>query len=141
MRANEDLDLRQEFVRLRREETATVPAFAPTLEAARRKAAGRPSSARWGFALAMPLAAAAGLALWLVAGQETPSPSATPTEVALGAPLENWATPTDYLLDGPGIELLDSLPELGDADSYDTELTTDIEPQADASVGGLRRYV
>lgn len=138
MKTDEDLDLRQEFVRLRREEAAMLSPFRSTLDAVRRRASARPRPIRWGFAVAAPLAATAALALWLLARQETPQSTAAPTEVA--AALENWSTPTDYLLDSPGIDLLDSLPELGDTDSYDMQLTTDLEPRADSSASGTRRY-
>jgi hypothetical protein len=141
MKTDEDLDLRQEFARLRREEVATLPAFERTLAVARRKAANRPHPRRWAFALTVPLAAAAALALWVVGTQETPQTTTTPTEVALGATFESWETPTDYLLDALGVNLLDTVPELGDTDSYDMELTTDLEPRADSSAGGVRRYV
>lgn len=140
MKTDEDLDLQQEFARLRREEVAVVPPFARTLNAARGKAPDRARPLRWGFALAAPLAAAAAVALWVVAAHQAPQPTTTTTEVALHTSLEGWDTPTDYLLDAPGIDLLDSLPELGDTDSYDIELTTDLEPRAESSARGLRRY-
>jgi hypothetical protein len=121
MKPDEDLDLRQEFVRLRQEEVATLPTFARTLGAARRMADDRIRPPRWGLLLAAPLAAAAALALWLVGAPES-SPMAAPTEVALSATLENWDTPTDYLLDAPGTYLLDTVPAFGETDSYDTAL-------------------
>jgi hypothetical protein len=140
MKADEDLDLRQEFIRLRQEESDALPTFARTLATARREAVDRPRPRRWGFTLAVPLAAAAALALWLVGSQYTTQTTTTPTEVALGTALEGWETPTDYLLDALGTNLLDTLPDLGDTDSYDVETTTDLEPRANSTAGGVRRY-
>jgi hypothetical protein len=140
MKTDEDLDLRQEFSRLRREEVATLPAFARTLAGARRKAIDRPRPHRWGFVLAAPLAAAAALAVWMIASQETPRTTTAPTEVALGTTLDTWGTPTDYLLDAPGTDLLDSTLDLGETDFYELELTTDFDPRADSSANGHRRH-
>jgi hypothetical protein len=121
MKPDEDLDLRQEFARLRQEEDATLPTFARTLAAVRRKADDRTRPRRWGLVLAAPLAAAAALALWLVGSPDSPQ-TAAPTEIALDATLASWGTPTDYLLDAPGTYLLGTVPELGETDSYDTAL-------------------
>jgi hypothetical protein len=139
MKTDEDLELREEFARLRREELATLPPFARTIAAARAKVGDRARPRRWAFAIAAPLAAAAALALWLVASPETPQ-TAGPTEVALGGTLESWDTPTDYLLDAPGTDLLDSLLDLDETDLYEVELTTDPEPRADSPESGIRRY-
>ena len=58
---------------------------------------------------ALPLAAAAALALWLLV-----KPSRTPERLNVSvAALEVYDTPTDALLAAPGIEALDSVPSFG----------------------------
>lgn len=135
MNTKEDHDLRQEFQRLRQEELAAVPSFERTVAAARRKGADPARPRRWSLGFAVPLVAAAAFALWWVGALETPIATKPGTEVALG-----WDMPTDYLLDGPGYDLLDTTPDLGDSDVYDIELTTDLEPHADSSADGAWRY-
>jgi hypothetical protein len=88
--------------------------------------------ARWrrAMAAAVPLAAAAGVALW-VFGNTTagiPAPKAVDlTSIELG----EYASPTDYLLESYGVDVTESAPALGCDDStlgcpsLDDESTTD----------------
>jgi hypothetical protein len=138
MKADEDLDLRQEFVRLRREEATTAPTFARTIAAARRRDADRSAPGRWRFTLATSFAAAAALAIWLAVSSN--SSTTTGGKAPLEVSLDDWNTQTDYLLEAPGIDLIDSFPDLDDTSSYDVKLTTDVEPRADSSLSGFRRY-
>lgn len=140
MKREEDLDLRREFARLRNEGSTAVPSFARTLDAARQRAAERSRPRRWAWAAAAPLAAAAAFALWITPSQETRQSTTAPTEVALGSVLESWETPTDYLLDTPGTDLLDSTLEIGETDLYEIELPTEPEPRTDSSQTVRRRY-
>ncbi len=105
-----DDDLRAWFDALRAEDRARAPAFDALLQNARAAGPRR----RW-LRLAVPLAAAAGLAALLIA--RTPDSAdavfreavvAWSTDPALGA----WRSPTDFLLDVPGSDLLRTTPRL-----------------------------
>lgn len=95
-----DRDLRRSFDLLRREEQADAPSFAPLVHRQGRVV----TSIRW-----LRLGAVAALlilaALPLLVRRWTP-PQAVPS-------LTTWKSPTDFLLDTPGDELLRSVPRLG----------------------------
>jgi len=75
------------------------------------------------LAAAVPLAAAAALALWIVRSPEPPIREPTPEMIAL---LGVYETPTDELLDPPIFDLFNAVPSLGCTDS---ELACpDLEP-------------
>lgn len=74
-------------------------------------------SSRWqrAAAAALPLAAAAGVALWLAGGtgfRSTPAASAL-TSLAVG----EYESPTDYLLDSYGVDVSENVPSVGCTDS------------------------
>ncbi len=129
--------------------TPTTSDAVRTRDEARRRgdrpAARRPLPSRRGLAVALPFAAAAALALWLVwAGGSDPTMVAhapSPVAVSPAAPgpsladLEDYDAPTDDLLDVDGLEVVDALPTLGctadewgcpELDVGDERSTTDV---------------
>jgi hypothetical protein len=102
---NEDPMLREHFARLRRAEQASTPGFERILALAGHR------SSRISPALAMAASVAlAAVALVIV---RLPSPHRSPTIEAVAPMLADWHSPTDFLLDTPGRELLDTIPEIG----------------------------
>lgn len=102
-----DDDLRARFVKLRREEEAQTPEFAlPTRAFAVRKR-------RWHFP---GLIAATSLLAVMLAGflwvRFGPSAS-NPISDSSVASLVEWKSPTDFLLETPGRELLQTVPAIG----------------------------
>ena len=96
----DDDDLRQAFAVLRREEAKAAPAF----EAVRARArVGIPRVAPLGALLAAATVAAAVFGV-VVRRQGPPPPMA-----AIGA----WVAPTDFLLDTPGREIVQTVPRIG----------------------------
>jgi len=98
---------------------------ARVMEAARSQLQPPPNRRRaWPYlAAAVPLAAAAALALWIARSPEQPIGEATPEMIAL---LGVYETPTDELLDPPIFDLFNAVPSLGCPDS---ELACpDLEP-------------
>jgi len=93
----------------------TAPAVGPSPALVARVLADAPPAslpARWrrrAAAMAVPLAAAAGLALWLARG----APRVDVSAIEVG----DYTSPTDYLLDPYGVDVSDSLPSLGCDDS------------------------
>lgn len=102
---NDDSQLREYFASLRRAEEARIPSFEQVVGRARR----RPAQQFRRRAVAGPvlLAAAAAIAFWA----SNPHP---PAAIHSTAPmLADWRAPTDFLLDTPGRELLNTIPEVG----------------------------
>lgn len=96
----DDADLRQAFAALRREEAKA----APTFEAVRAQARGRPRRlAPLGGLLVAASVAAAILGI-VVRRPDPPPPMAS---------MEQWIAPTDFLLDTPGREILQTVPQIG----------------------------
>jgi hypothetical protein len=77
-----------------------------------------PLPARWRRAatIVVPLAAAAGLALWLARGTTMTERVAQPVDLSAVA-IGEYTSPTDYLLDPYGVDVSDSVPSLGCDDS------------------------
>jgi type VI protein secretion system component VasF len=102
-----DRDLRDSFAALRGEQEARAPEFVipprPVSKHGRRNA-----SARLLAALAC-VAAMMAAVLWL----RTPAKTPRRTSDAPIASITNWKSPTNFLLDTPGRELLRTVPAIG----------------------------
>jgi hypothetical protein len=95
----DDGDLREAFAVLRREDAKATPAF----EAVRARLRAGPRRLALGGLLAA--ASVAAVVLGVVVRRADPPP---PT-VSLG----QWVAPTDFLLDTPGREILQTVPRIG----------------------------
>ena len=101
-----DRDLRERFVALRREEEAGAPAIERLLARAKARAGGK--ARRLGRpALALAAAAAVLLVIALLSLREPASSVPVP-------PITEWRSPTDFLLQTPGREVLETLPRFGE---------------------------
>jgi len=102
-RDDADRDLRERFARSREAERAQVPPFAAVVARARTVA-----PRRGGFAIGVAVAAAIVVAAYVARDHIGPSlgrnAPATPT---------HWRSPTDFLLDVPGGDLLRTTPTFG----------------------------
>lgn len=95
-----DADLRRAFAALRREEAKATPTF----EAVRTRVRSGPRRlAPLGGLLAAASVAAAILAI-VVRRPDPPPPMVS---------MEQWIAPTDFLLDTPGREMLQTVPRIG----------------------------
>ena len=104
MSAYDDADLKERFGALRRQAAAGAPAFQPTLAAAQARRPVRRH--RW-----LRLAAAVGMTAaiaFLLARRGQPG-----GRRAIDLASVRWHTPTDFLLQLPGDELLRNVPRLG----------------------------
>lgn len=99
-----DRDLREAFARLRREDSATVPAFRTLIEAARDHRGPR---ARTVLAPALAVAVVVAGVLAIVAHERR---SPTPPAPAIAS--STWVEPTAFLLRTPGSEFLSAVPAL-----------------------------
>ena len=94
----DDVDLRQAFAALRREEAKAAPAF----EAVRARPAPRRLTPLGGLlAVASVMVAILGV---VVRRSDPPLPMAS---------MEQWIAPTDFLLETPGREILRTVPRFG----------------------------
>ncbi|HEX4628203.1 MAG TPA: hypothetical protein VH137_05370 [Gemmatimonadales bacterium] len=107
MSAYHDDDLKERFGALRREAAAGAPSFQATLAAAQ---ARRPVGRRRWLRLAAAVGLTAALA-FLLARRGQPEGGARHAAIDLAN--VRWHTPTDFLLQLPGDELLRSVPRLG----------------------------
>lgn len=112
----DDSDLRERFARLREDDRARSPAFSQLIDPALRRQGrrGRPApTVRVGLAIGS-IAAIAALIFWPGRVSRSPpeglwdSPAVTPLELA-GV----WRSPTDFLLETPGLDLLRNVPAVG----------------------------
>lgn len=118
---SDDQELRAAFQRLRREEAESAPELEHLLTRARVDDRDEGVGARWRWLIA--LAATAGIAALVLTSiqrgeHEAPDLAATPTpttdrDVASSFELGRWTMPTDVLLDLPGSDLLERIPEIG----------------------------
>ena len=99
----EDRDFRERFAALRREEEAAAPAIGQLLARTRRM----PEVRRVGRSVAAAAAVAVLVVLALLPVWDPERPSAAP-------PVENWRSPTEFLLRTPGREVLETLPRFGE---------------------------
>ena len=102
---DDDRELKDRFARLRHEDRSSVPTF-------RAPVVGRTARPAW----LIPIAVAAAIAL-IVFVTARPDGSADPSlHVDLGA--ASWRSPTDFLLDTPGREMLRRVPAVGAPDEW-----------------------
>jgi hypothetical protein len=106
MTADDDRELRERFAALRREDEAGAPALERLLARARPRAGTGKEALRLGRpALALAAAAAVFLGIALLDPRKPPPSLPSITE---------WRSPTDFLLQTPGREVLESLPRFGE---------------------------
>jgi hypothetical protein len=110
-----DAELVRAFAILRQEDEQHVPEFATLWRSRRQVPRGK---ARWLVAAACALVVAA-VFLWLRSAQRRPEGVAV-------ASIAEWKAPTDFLLESPGLELLGTVPEIGQWRGY----TAPTEPEA-----------
>lgn len=97
-----DDPLRERFAKLREEEQSRAPDFDATLERARRAARAEPMHVVWPRLAAAALVIAASGAGWLaIRGRTPPRPA---------EPVWAWRSPTQSLLDVPGVSLSATMP-------------------------------
>jgi hypothetical protein len=101
---SDDPDIRDRFASLRREEAARTPAFEQVL---RRAHPARRGIGSW--VTAGSLMAVVGLAalLWR-------SPHRSPGPEVMAAAISQWRAPTDFLLNTPGMDMLRTIPRIGE---------------------------
>ncbi len=109
---DDDRDLRERFARLRETSGAGASAFPDVI--ARGRARRARGAARWRAGAGGVVLAAISLLLWTALGHRVDRAPAVadvrPLAVDLGA--VTWRGPTDFLLDTPGREFLQSVPAL-----------------------------
>jgi hypothetical protein len=105
--SDDDRELRKLFARLKDEDRGRTPSFrAPAMTGAPRR---RP------MARVVLAAAIVGIAVVLARPDQTPRITVRPA-VDLGTTA--WRSPTDFLLNTPGSELLRSVPSVGSPDDW-----------------------
>jgi hypothetical protein len=100
-RSDEDRDLHAVFTELRRQDASQVPEFAALIQ--HRGAERKPFPLR-----ELAVAATCIVIVALVLARFRPRPSVAPVPS-----LTEWTSPTDFLLQTPGRELLKSVPQFG----------------------------
>ena len=102
---DDDRELRDRFARLRHEDRSRVPAF-------RAPVAGEASKPMW----PIPIAIAAAIALIAFVIARPDGPREASLHVDLGA--ASWQSPTDFLLNTPGRDMLRRVPAVGSPDDW-----------------------
>ena len=107
---NGDRELRERFQHLRREERATAPGFQSALAGARRMTESEARRPAWStLAAGVSVAVALGLMIFVTRDHDSGNGRAP---LIPEASVGGWYTPTDALLETPGIELLRTVPQL-----------------------------
>ena len=106
-RRADDADLRAAFSALRTEDAAGAPPFEAVLAAGSRRGTHRRRP--WLVPALTGAMAAAALAVAIVAVARRPEPRLAPP-----VSIERWTAPTDFLLETPGRELLETVPSIGE---------------------------
>jgi len=106
MTTDDDRDLRERFAALRREEEAGAPAIEGLVARARARTRGEALRIRRPV-LVLATAAAVLLVIALLDLHKPPRPFPVPS-------ITEWRSPTDFLLQTPGREVLESLPRFGE---------------------------
>ena len=112
MNDDDDGDLRQRFVALRKTVSDRAPTFASTRNnVEERRPTTHPTAPRFRFAMAaaLVLVTAAIAFSRMIGPSSTPAGSTLSEEVLAG----NWIAPTDFLLDVPGASYLRTVPTIG----------------------------
>jgi hypothetical protein len=107
VRQDADADLRAAFAALRREEGAHAPSFEAVLRGAARGAVRRRRP--WLVPALTGTIAAAALVMAMIAVRHPPDP-----RIPAGAGIEAWTAPTDFLLETPGRDFLETVPRIGE---------------------------
>jgi len=102
-----DEDLRDRFAALRREEEARTPEFARLLKTRVERVRRWPAVSMTAAAVCTVIVIA--VALWLGRAAWRPHQE----QRAAVASITAWKSPTDFLLETPGSEMLRTMPELG----------------------------
>lgn len=106
---NDDSTLQEHFASLRRAEEASTPGFEAVCSLPRR----RRNRGSWGLAMAASGALAAVAVALTVTRYPHQSPTIGAATEAAAPMLADWHSPTDFLLDAPGRELLHTIPDIG----------------------------
>jgi hypothetical protein len=101
---NDDATLREHFARLRRAEEPSTPGFERIVGLPRHSDRGLQTPA---------MAACLALAVLAVVILRLSHPHRVPSTGAAAPMLADWHSPTDFLLDTPGRELLYAIPDIG----------------------------
>ena len=113
-RDDTDGDLRERFARLREDERARAGSYLRV-----RTRIGRAQQYRWTPSIRVIMTAAAAIALAVVTvttlgdRRETASVAPAITTPRSVLPVGSWDAPTDFLLNTPGAQLLNTLPSIG----------------------------
>jgi len=111
-RTNDDRDLREYFAAARREEEADVPPISilslTVHEHGRRRLSGKLAVA------ATCLATLIAAAVWLLPLLSVSHESSNRGRQQAAASITSWKPATDFLLDTPGRELLEGVPDIGE---------------------------
>ena len=107
LRPDADADLRAAFAALRSEEGVNAPSFEEVLGAATRGAVRRRRP--WLVPALTGTIAAAALVVAVMAVRHPPDP-----RIPAGPGIEAWTAPTDFLLETPGRDLLETVPRIGE---------------------------
>jgi hypothetical protein len=106
-RQDDEADLRAAFANMRREDAAGAPSFEAVVAAASRVGADRRRP--WLVPALTGTAAAAALVVAVTAIVRRPEPRA-PAAISI----DEWTAPTDFLLETPGHEFLETVPRIGE---------------------------
>ena len=106
-RQDADADLRAAFAAVRSEESAKAPSFEAVLRAASRGAMRRRRP--WLVPALSGTIAAAALIAAVIAVTRAPEP-----RIPAVASIEAWTAPTDFLLETPGHDFLETVPRIGE---------------------------
>jgi len=111
-RTSDDRDLHEIFAAVRREEEAHVPSISMLLPTAheygRRRLSGKLAAA------ATCLATLIAAAVWLLPGPRVARDDSNRGREQAAASITSWKPATDFLLDTPGRELLQGVPDIGE---------------------------
>lgn len=105
-RTDADADMRAAFTAVRNADAVGAPPFEAVLALARRDTHRRRP---WLVPALTGSVAAAALAVAIVAVMHRPEPRVPPP-----VSIEEWTAPTDFLLETPGRELLETVPRIGE---------------------------
>jgi hypothetical protein len=108
---NDDRDLRESFAALRREVEAHVPPISILAPPPHKR--GYPWLPGKLAAGAIGLAILIAAAVWLLPGFRVAHPASNRDREQATASITSWKPATDFLLDTPGRELLQGVPEIG----------------------------
>lgn len=116
MKDDDDRDLRRRFMALREEDTREAPGFAALWRRAQARPEPRPPRRRVRWLLVAGATCAVFLAAVERRPRSTSRPTPAPPSVTIATPsLGEWRPPTDFLLQTPALEILTTVPALGES--------------------------